>query len=794
MWKNYFKVAIRNTFKNKIYVLINVIGLGISISFGLTVFMLYAFNYEFDDYYKDTGNVIRVNELKADASGVLKRYDLAPIPMGPRVAAEVAGIENQARYLTWWENVVYEDKVFNHSIAYVDPSFFDLFRIQLKSGSYPLLNDKSRIFLTSEMAKKYFGDSDPVGKTITVYYPENRSAEYTVAGIFERIPFNTSFKFDALTGIDNWFSGHQVDQNDWTTWQQASTFFRISDMNMMDELDKQMNAYLQIQNQAREEWKVADFELVGFKDGSIINTQKLNGGYTIWRLSYQVIAVFTSMALLILMIACFNLANTTMALMAYRVREIGIRKVMGGGARQVFSQFMFEMSWTTFLAMLAGLAMFRWIFDGFFSLWGFTSFNVLDVSETSLVLGFVGFFIIVTIIAGLYPAIYSKRFQPTVIFRNRIRLKGSSLLSRILNSLQFAFALVGLIAGLTFMKNAKFLESLDLGYQKENIITLWLDDQTEYQLMRDKIRSNPAIVDYAGTDDQLAGAFSDTYLLLDTGSVEIRSRRVGEGYMELMGVKLIDGRMFNKNQESDFTEGVIVNKAYVGRFITGDPIGKLVNLREGKRYVIGVIDNIIFNVYEGFQFIPEIYIPNKEEESNTLLVKTSTENKHEVYDYLVKSWKQVIPYRPFAGSYQEDFALGDAMETTRNLREIFFYLAILGSLLSVTGIFALSSLNVASRFKEIGIRKVMGATSKNILMHINKDFLVVLIISVAVGTGLGYFLTSTLLSFIYEFHTSVEFVTLVLCGVLVGIVALVTTSLTIMSAANTNPANTLKDE
>jgi putative ABC transport system permease protein len=425
---------------------------------------------------------------------------------------------------------------------------------------------------------------------------------------------------------------------------------------------------------------------------------------------------------------------------------------------------------------------------------GFTSFNVLDVSESSLVMGFVGFFILVTIIAGLYPAIYSRRFPPTVIFRNRIRLKGSSLLSRILNSLQFAFALVGLIAGITFMKNAKFLETMDLGYQKENIITLWLDDQTEYQLMRDKIRSNPEIVEYAGTDDQLAGAFSDTYLLLDTGNVEIRSRRVGEGYMELMGVKLIDGRMFNKNRESDFTEGVIVNQAYVGRFITGDPIGKLVNLREGKRYVIGVIDNIVFNVYEGFQFIPEIYIPNKEEESNTLVVKTSTENRHEVYDFLVKSWKQVIPYRPFSGSYQEDFALGDAMETTRNLREIFFYLAILGSLLSVTGIFALSSLNVASRVKEIGIRKVMGATTKSILMHINKDFLVVLIISVVVGTGLGYFLTSTLLSFIYEFHTSVEFVTLVLCGILVGIVAMVTTSLTIMSAANTNPANTLKDE
>jgi ABC-type antimicrobial peptide transport system permease subunit len=793
MWKNYLKVAIRNTLKNKIYVIINVIGLGIAIAFGLTIFMLYAFNYEFDNYYKDTTNVIRVNELKTDADGTVKRYDLAPIPMGPRLAAEVAGIESQTRFITWWDNVVYEDKVFNQSVGYVDTNFFDFFKIGLRSGSYSSLKEKSRIFLTSEMARKYFGESDPVGKILTIYYPDKRSTDYTVAGVFERIPFNSSFKFDALTQIDNFFIGHQVGRDDWTTWQQASTFLRIADMSMMEELDQQMNTYLEIQNEAREEWKVADFELVGFKDGSIINTQKLNGGYTIWRLSYQVIAVFTSMALLILMIACFNLANTTMALMAYRVREIGIRKVMGGGARHVFSQFMFEMSWTTFLAMLAGLAMFRWIFDGFFSLWGF-SFNVLDISGTSLVLGFVGFFLLVTVIAGIYPAVYSRRFQPAVIFRNRIKLKGSSLLSRILNSLQFAFALVVLIAGLTFMQNAEFLETLDLGYQKDHVISIWLDDQSEYQLMRDKIKSNPDIIEFAGTDDQLAGAWSDTYLQVDTGSVEIRSRRVGEGYMDLMGVNLIHGRMFNKDQESDFTEGVIVNQAYVDRFIKGDPIGKLVNLKEGKRYVIGVIGNIIYNVYEGFKYIPEIYIPNREEESNTLVVKAGTSNREEVYDFLVKSWKEVIPYRPFSGSYQEDIAVGDAMETTRNLREIFFYLAILGSLLSMTGIFALSSLNVASRFKEIGIRKVMGATSKGILFHINKDFIIVLVVSILLGTGLGYFLTSTLLSFIYEYHTSVEFVTLVLCGILVGIVAMVTTSLTIMSAANTNPAHILRDE
>ncbi|MBR9999675.1 MAG: ABC transporter permease, partial [Cyclobacteriaceae bacterium] len=614
MWINYLKVALRNTFKNKIYVLINITGLGVAIAFGLTIFMLYAFNYEFDDYYENTADLVRVNELKTDAGGVTKRYDYAPIPMGPRMADEVSGIESQTRFISSGENVVYEDLVFNQNVAYVDPNFFDLFKIRLISGTHSSLANKSRIFLTKEMALKYFGERDPEGKTLTIHYPGEKSIDFTVAGVFERIPFNSSFKFDALTQIENYFDGHELDRSDWTLWQQAATFFRLEEGVSLQNLDQQLDTYLTIQNEARQEWKVADFELVGFKDGSILNTQKMNGGYTIWRLSYHVIAIFTSMALLILLIACFNLANTTMALMAYRVREIGVRKVMGGGSGQIFTQFLFEMSWTTFLSFIFGLALFRGIFDGFFSLWEIT-FSIQDVSTTSLLLAFIGFFLVITVIAGLYPAFYSRKFQPAVIFRNKIKLKGSGLFSRVLNALQFSFSLIALIAALTFMQNAEFLKSLDIGYDKDEVITIWLDDQTEYQQMLDKIRANPDIVAFAGTDDQLGGSWADTFLHLDTGSVEIRSRRVGDGYMEMMGVDLVQGRFFEKDRESDYEEGVIVNEAYVNRYLQGDPIGQLVNLDEGKRYIVGVVGDIIYNVYEGFNFIPEIYIPNREEDS-----------------------------------------------------------------------------------------------------------------------------------------------------------------------------------
>ena len=214
MLRNYLKVAIRNLIKNKIYISINVIGMGIALAFCLTIYLLYAYNNEFDDYYKDVSDIIRVHEFKQDASGQIQRFELAPIAMGPRVPNEIAGVEDQTRFMNWGANLKFKDQLFRESLAYVDPNFFDFFKIKLKEGSLTSLKDKNSIFLTEETAKKYFG---------------------------EEIPMNSSFVFDALTRIEHFTYGNDIEEEDWTPWQQASLYLRLNPGTDRDQIESQFD-------------------------------------------------------------------------------------------------------------------------------------------------------------------------------------------------------------------------------------------------------------------------------------------------------------------------------------------------------------------------------------------------------------------------------------------------------------------------------------------------------------------------------------------------------------------------
>ena len=793
MWKNYLKVAVRNSIKDKYYIIVNVFGLGVAMAFGLTIYLFHAYNLEFDDYYTDTDEIVRLHCLKPDVMGNQERFELSPIPMAPMAASELSGIEDYTRFLVWGDNLKYGDQIQNQSIAYVDPNFFEFFPIQLNSGSTYSLQGNNNIFLTRELAKKYFGDTDPIGEIMTIHYGHKRFIDFKVAGVFERIPFNSSFIFDALVPFDNFMYGHEIKKDDWTPWQQTSAFFRISSPQVIDQLNKSIKKYVAIQNDAREEWKVSDYQLIGFKDAKMLYQGVVTGTMTGLRLRLEVLLVFTTLAILILLIVSFNLANTAMALMARRFKEIGIRKAMGGGSRHIFTQFMFEMSWTSFLGLITGIALFHWISQGFFAIWEIP-LQTTDVSTLNLVFAFLGLFLLAAIFSGLSPALYSRRLHPTAIFQKQIKMKQSNNVSRVLIALQFAISLTLIIAGTIFTRNAEFLEMLDMGYDRERLIALWVDDQSEFNGLKNKIASLTSVSQFAGTNDHFGWSYQDSFVALDTGKNEIRTLRLGRDYIEVMGINIIEGRSFDYDKTSDLAENVIVNEAYLEKYNVTDPIGKVVNLEGNKKYIIGVYKNIIDHVYEDFEALPKILLAVPDEDCKTLIIKAKSEQEEKVFTELTTSWKELIPDRPFNGRYQDELAVGYALEDNNNLKTIFYYMAILGGILSITGIFALSSLNVSRRIKEIGIRKVLGASTNKIILLLNKEFGLTMVIAVFLGSLLGIFLTNQLLDFIYKFHIEIGVLPITFSILIIFVAALLTTSATIYSAANTNPSETLRDE
>jgi ABC-type antimicrobial peptide transport system permease subunit len=398
------------------------------------------------------------------------------------------------------------------------------------------------------------------------------------------------------------------------------------------------------------------------------------------------------------------------------------------------------------------------------------------------------------VISGIYPALYSRKFNPADIFRNQIKLKGSSIASRIMNGFQFAICITMLIAGIVFSRNADFLRDMDYGYKRDGLVVVSFNNSKEYDLLKDKIQARTNITGYSGTKNHFGYSHEDTNLILDSGNIEIRSYLVGNRYLKTMGVDLISGRLFREESKTDLDEAVIVNEEYVKKFNLDDPIGEMVNLKEGRRYIVGVVRNIIWNIYSESITIPEVYMPINEDDYEILIVRANDSSEKEVYAFLEESWKDLIPDRPFTGKYQDDLAYGYAMQDNSNMQQIFYALAILGGILSLTGIFALSSLNVTKRFKEIGIRKVMGASSRKIIVQLNTGFFWTLIISSIAGSVLGYVITNLVLSIIYKYHIEVGAGIMIAGGFIVIASALITTTFTIFKAANTNPAFILRNE
>jgi ABC-type antimicrobial peptide transport system permease subunit len=768
-------------------------GLGIALAFSITIYLIFAYNMEFDRYYTHTEPNYRIHSLKTQEDGRTVRHEVAPIPMGALMSSELNGIEKWSRYILWGENLAIEKKSFNQRISFVDPDFLSMFQMHFKYGYSPESLEKSSIYLTVETAERYFGDVDPVGQTMTLYLDADRTVPLKVAGVFDKIPVNSSFLFEAMVHFDHFLDAENLDPNAWTHWIQPGLYIQLNPNVSADKIRPQLKKYEEIYNEKRPEWQIAGYDIVGFKESDKLGQRVVNGGYANFRLGEEVLIVFSSMALLILLIACFNLANSSMALMSKRIKEIGIRKVMGSNSTQIFFQFLLEMLMISFLALITAFLLANFIAPEFWGLWGLP-FDMHDITPLNLIMGMIMLLIAASLIAGLYPALYSKRFQPVQILNRTIRLKGTNPFTRILLTLQFSISIIVLIAGFVFTRNSSFLNQLPIGYDRDRIIHVGFDNHQDYQNYWNAIHQNKDLNEIAGAQNHIGFGGLVTYVNLDTSKVEVWDFGVGEGYLETMDVKIRDGRLLSENHASDFTENIVVNQYFADHLMNGQKVGTLVKTRDGNKYVIGIVDDFIEYVYAGSITRPLMFHLVKPEQYQSMVIKTDQTRIPEVLEYLDQQWKNTIEFKPFSGRTQNDVVFAGALSDNSNLQKTFYFLAILGIILSISGIFSLASLNTAKRTKEIGIRKVLGAPIQKIILLINKEFIIILCIAMLLGSAMGYVLTEAILSLIYKYHVEVGILILVFSSMIILLIGLATTTSTIYKTANANPATTLRDE
>ncbi|HRI80037.1 MAG TPA: ABC transporter permease [Cyclobacteriaceae bacterium] len=800
MIKNYLLITLRSMMKNKLFIFINVFGMGIAIACCIVAYLNWDFSNSWDNSQLNASKIYRI-QLWREFQGKRDRYGSAPMPLGSHVRQNFKDVAKVVRYVPGNSDIRIGDELFGTQFAYADSAFFDLFTYELKYGSYKDFHDKSKVFISDKLAKKFFNQEDVVGRVITQIIVkksgERELKEFTIGGVYKQLPFNSSFQFDAIALFDNfWDVNLDPDQNEtsWKRWN--TTFLWVDDPSRVAEVERQLQQYVEPQNKAREDFKVTSYYLENF-DGMMrrnrqqprVNNDWLRGG-----IPDEAVTVPSIMAGLLLLLACFNFTNTSIAISSQRLKEIGIRKVMGGMRKQLIFQFLGENLVLCFLGLLMGLLFAEWLVPFYDSLWAWLELDLNYSENAGFLIFIIGLLAITALIAGGYPSFYITSFEPVSILKGKARFGGTNWFTRVLLGGQFVISLLGIIMGVAFYTNGQYQKNYDLGFATHGVISAWVLNEGGYNTYRDALISNKDIELIAGTKDHIATSFYNDPVKYEATEREVDIMEVGDNYFEVMDMELLEGRKFEKNSETDRKESVLVTEEFVRQFGWKDsPIGKrLVWMDTAQFYVIGVIKNVYARaLWEPIEPLMVRYtFPDKYRQ---LLVKVDPQKMTEVNAFMEKKWKEVFPNTQYNGQ-MIDQELQETNEINANVVVMFGFLGFFAALMTGIGLYTLVSLNIVKKMKEIGVRKVLGASVANIAGVINYEFVVNLGIATVIGGTLGYFAADTLMNSIWEYYLKMGVVSIAASVASMILIAVLAVGYKTVSTASLNPTKTLRDE
>jgi ABC-type antimicrobial peptide transport system permease subunit len=791
MFRNYVIISLRYLLKNFWFVGINILGLAVAIALCITAYLNNKYDKDWDKTHANYEDIYKIN-ITREIQDRQQEYGITPFALATTMRQDISGVEEITRYTKSYSPVKVGDKIFNKRISYVDPNFSKVFTIDLLQGNINSLQDKGNIFISDKISEVYFGEENPMGKVISIMNDGGKEYTFIIAGIFKKTKLNSSFNYELLTHIENFNDMWEIDEQKWDNWV-AATFLLIRDHSKLPKINEHLKTYIPIQNDAREDWKITSFFTKTLKD--IANDREVWAN-RLWQSMHPAqVSAPPIMAILILLIAAFNFMNSAISFAGKRLKEIGLRKVFGGLRRHIVIQFLSENLIISFIAVFLGVFFAGWLVPQYVQMWEGLEIELNFVKDPSLILFILLLWIFTALLAGAYPAFYVSKFNPVKIFRERLKLSGKNLFSKILLGFQFFVSVMALVSGVMFAQNAVYQENLNLGYDKENIIVLGLHNKDDFKPFEEVVKSNPMIEKYAGTEYHFGfGNYNRSIRYLEE-KIETNIMHIGHDYLDAMGVEILDGRGFGlENQGNDIgANNVVVNKKFVDDFGFEDPIGKSVLMDDTLQLrIVGVTNNIY--LYGSWAKIePLIFRLAEEENYGNLVIRASQDNLSEINEYLKAEWAELVPNYPYEGEFQEEL-FKEAKQINKNIKIIFIFLAVCALLLSAIGLYTLVSLSVINRTKEIGIRKVLGSSVKKIMVIITKPFTLLIIIASILGCAGGYYLSDMLMNSIWAKYMSANMYSFIIPILIIFTTAISTIIWRVYKAAMQNPANSLRYE
>ena len=811
MIKNYFKIAFRNLAKYKFISFINLFGLtvGLTCCLLITTYILNELSY--DKYNKNAENIYRVTRSFNNQDGVvsLNLSTVSP-PFGYYFPTDFPEIKKMTRLLNSGTTPFkYKEKLISEpDVYFADENLFDVFTLDVVKGNpRTALQEPFSVMMTEEVAKKYFGNEDPINKVIRA----NNQFDVKVSGIFKAFPAN-SFVHPGMLVSFNTLRDSAVygEKNLQTNWGNNSffTFLVLPDHYDPKKMIARFPAFLD-KHMSKTEYggkQASKFTSLGL--------QKLTDIHLYSHTDYEAepngdisrVYIFSAIALFILLIACINYMNLSTARSALRAKEIGIRKVIGARKKELIFQFLSESVLITWAAILIAFVCLYLTLPGLNKISGQElSLNILMRWQILLLIFLAPF--VVGILSGIYPALFMSSFQPVQTLKGLFKVRGSSISFRkVLVVAQFAISIVLIITTIIVFQQLRYMQETSLGYDKEHLITLPYNNSinTQYETFRNELMQNASIKDVARSSRIPTGRLLDangaSTIAGDSTrpvTADIKYLAADYDFIPTYGVHIVAGRNFSRAYSMD-TTNFILNEASVkaiGWKSPQDAIGKDFKYGDTKGHIIGVIADFHFESLR--QKIVPIVLENapasaSDSRFNSLSIKVAGNNIPGALASVEKTWKKYLPEIPYEYTFLDE-RFTQLYQAEQRQGTIFTVFACIAIFIACLGLFGLSAFAITQRVKEIGVRKVLGANVSSIVTLLSKDFLKLVLVAAIIAFPVAWYaMTHWLQDFAYRI--SIHWWVFVLAAILASIVALVTVSFQAIKAAIANPVKSLRTE
>ncbi|OEK05603.1 hypothetical protein BFP71_14870 [Roseivirga misakiensis] len=797
MYKNYFKITFRNILKYKGYSFINIFGLALGMASCLLILLFVHNERSFDGFHEKKSNIYRLDEVQTFGAVSAQKVALSMYPMGPNLMADYPQIIDFTRYWTLNRTLLNIDNVSHYleNPVRVDTSFLRIFDFKLIQGDRDkALNESLNILLSESNAERIYGSENPMGKIIDI---PDFGAQFTVAGVFEDVPDNSHLQFDALVSTLAWDDEQR--KNAWGS-NYLNTYLELANNVDIDALESKFNDFL-VKFMGEESLDYYELFLQPLNEvhlGSMDITHDYNNHK---KFSKASVDIFLILAFFVLLIASINFMNLSTARAATRSREVGVRKSVGAFKGQITGQFVIESIMLALLALVVAIGMCYGAINTLINIIDrdlsmnlfFEPFNLMLVLVTAVLIGS---------LSGIYPAFVMSRFNPVTALKGNGSTGGRSTFRSVLVVFQFAIAIAIIIGTTIATRQLNFMQNLDLGFDKELVVSIDMygDTNEKYDVLRSELNNQPSIIGVTGTSQKLGNNLHQTSTTyeLDTARVNGSSSFVivDSNFFDFYKMEIVEGRALSKDFAADGQgRSFIVNESLAkelgadGSDVLGMPF------HFGGTDTLGAIVGIVkdFNYNKLNLKVEPLFMSNQPWASwSEINVKIKPGNIQASLEEIEAVWTSLFPQRPFEYEFLDDHI--DAMyQSEQQLTQVISILSGLSIIIASLGLFGLASFTVRQRLKEMGIRKVLGASVSQIVMLLSKRFTVLVLIAFIVAAPLTYYLMNDWLEG-YTYKITVGVTVFLIVGVGSWLIALLTVSIQSLRAAKSNPVDTLRIE